>query len=86
MRKNLSTWLIARIVFASTAITLAGCATSRQSENMMPMMDTPTVDYIETLDVYSAPHKDSFLNQLAMNYRSYAIYNAPIPSGSILST
>ncbi len=39
-------------------------------------MDTPTVDYIEQLDVYSAPHKDSFLNQLAMNYRSYAIYNA----------
>lgn len=76
MRKNLSTWLIARIVFASTAITLVGCATSKQSENMMPMMDTPTVDYIETLDVYSAPHKDSFLNQLAMNYRSYAIYNA----------
>lgn len=37
---------------------------------------TPTVDYVERLDVYSAPHKDSFLNQLAMNYRSYAIYNA----------
>ena len=39
-------------------------------------MATPTVDYVERLDVYSAPHKDSFLNQLAMNYRSYAIYNA----------
>ncbi|GHS96851.1 hypothetical protein FACS189421_02590 [Bacteroidia bacterium] len=37
---------------------------------------TPTVDYIEGLDVYSSPVKDSFLNQLAMNYRSFAIYNA----------
>jgi peptidoglycan-associated lipoprotein len=54
---------------------LAACARSAQ-----PMMEgdyvTPTVDYVEALDVYSAPHKDSFLNQLAMNYRSYAIYNA----------
>ena len=38
--------------------------------------ETPGVDYVEQLDVYSAPHKDSFLNQLAMNYRSYAVYNA----------
>lgn len=37
---------------------------------------TPTVDYIEGLDVYTSEHRDSFLNMLAMNYRSYAIYNA----------
>lgn len=40
------------------------------------MVATPTVDYVESLDVYSAPHQDPFLNQLAMNYRSYAVYNA----------
>lgn len=37
---------------------------------------TPTVDYIESLNVSEATHGNSFLNQLAMNYRSYAIYNA----------
>jgi outer membrane protein OmpA-like peptidoglycan-associated protein len=37
---------------------------------------TPTVDYVERLDIKSAPAPDSFLNQLAMNYRSYAIFNA----------
>lgn len=62
-------------------IALAACAGNRSNVGdnnvQMPMdMDTPTVDYIERLDVYSAPHKDSFLNQLAMNYRSYAVYNA----------
>ena len=37
---------------------------------------TPTVDYVEGLDVYSSQHRDSFLNMLAMNYRSFAIFNA----------
>lgn len=56
---------------------LAACAGSDNDDQYYTMMAaTPTVDYIERLDVYSAPHKDSFLNQLAMNYRSYAIYNA----------
>ena len=54
---------------------LTACA--RSTEPVMGQdFVTPTVDYVEALDVYSAPHKDSFLNQLAMNYRSYAIYNA----------
>jgi len=53
---------------------LAGCAGSNRGDTSGA--GTPTVDYVENLDVYSAPHKDSFLNQLAMNYRSYAIYNA----------
>lgn len=39
-------------------------------------VETPSVDYVEGLDVYSAQHRDSFLIQLAMNYRSYAVYNA----------
>ena len=54
---------------------LAGCAGSNRGDGAADY-STPTVDYVEKLDVYSAPHKDSFLNQLAMNYRSYAIYNA----------
>ncbi len=54
---------------------LVGCAGTGR-DNGTAGYDTPTVDYVENLDVYSAPHKDSFLNQLAMNYRSYAIYNA----------
>ncbi len=55
-----------------SVVALAGCAGSNNGE----YASTPTVDYVEGLDVYSAPHQDSFLNQLAMNYRSYAIYNA----------
>lgn len=53
---------------------LVACANTGNVENVP--VETPTVDYVERLDVYSAPHQDSFLNQLAMNYRSYAIYNA----------
>ncbi len=56
-------------------VALAAC-TRGASDNGAYVAATPTVDYVEQLDVYSAPHKDSFLNQLAMNYRSYAIYNA----------
>lgn len=58
---------------ATSLVALVGCA---GTDNNAAYMDTPTVDYVEGLDVYSAPHKDSFLNQLAMNYRSYAVYNA----------
>ena len=56
-------------------VALVGCAgTQRNSQDMQ--YDMPAVEYVEQLNVESAPHKDSFLNQLAMNYRSYAIYNA----------
>ena len=56
-------------------VALVGCAgTDNNAE--INTYDTPTVDYVEHLNVDAAPHKDSFLNQLAMNYRSYAIYNA----------
>lgn len=58
-------------------VVLAGCATGTKDDNVETVVyDTPTVDYVERLDVNNAPHQDSFLNQLAMNYRSYAIYNA----------
>jgi peptidoglycan-associated lipoprotein len=55
------------------AISLVGC-TGTEYDNMS--YDTPTVDYIENINVGDASHEDSFLNQLAMNYRSYALYNA----------
>jgi len=56
----------------AVAVALTGCAGS----NREPVTyDTPTVDYVEKLNVNDAPHQDSFLNQLAMNYRSYAMYN-----------
>lgn len=63
------------VALVSLVSVLAACARSNEPV-MVQDFSTPTVDYIESLDVYSAPHKDSFLNQLAMNYRSYAIYNA----------
>ncbi len=63
-----------QILFGVLALGLAGCASN--SNDASAPVATPTVDYVERLDVYSAPHQDSFLNQLAMNYRSYAIYNA----------
>jgi len=63
-----------RMLIVTSLIALAGCAGTNNGNT--GDVSTPTVDYVEGLDVYSAPHKDSFLNQLAMNYRSYAIYNA----------
>ena len=72
-----ATWVVARMLALIGVVALGAC-TMRSGENMEYDVSgaTPTVDYVESLDVYSAPHQDSFLNQLAMNYRSYAIYNA----------
>jgi peptidoglycan-associated lipoprotein len=58
------------------AAALVGCAGTETDNASYETVDTPTVDYVESLNVDDAPHQDSFLNQLAMNYRSYAIYNA----------
>lgn len=55
---------------------LAGCVNTTDKQGDVVEHETPTVDYVESLNVNDAPHQDSFLNQLAMNYRSYAIYNA----------
>lgn len=52
---------------------LAGCAGTDTVDTDYGM---PTVEYVESLNVSDAPHQESFLNQLAMNYRSYALYNA----------
>ncbi len=68
-------WAFARMAVLTSAVVLVACGGTPADENA-GYMTTPTVDYVEQLDVYSAPHQDSFLNQLAMNYRSYAIYNA----------
>ena len=76
MRNKLSTWVIVRLLSLGAVMSLVACANMNNNVDEWGDMSTPTVDYVETLDVYSAPHKDSFLNQLAMNYRSYAIYNA----------
>ena len=70
-----ATWVVSRLMMMAGAVALAACTQTKNYEYSGPVA-TPTVDYVESLDVYSAPHKDSFLNQLAMNYRSYAIYNA----------
>ena len=62
-----------RVLVVTSVVALGACADTGRED---AYVSTPTVDYVEGLDVYSAPHQDSFLNQLAMNYRSYAIYNA----------
>lgn len=72
--QNFSKFIALTAVVALTAC--SGLNSKDDSEQVIAPMATPTVDYVESLDVYSAPHKDSFLNQLAMNYRSYAVYNA----------
>lgn len=60
--------------FLAVCAVLAGCAETGNMDEMG--YNTPTVDYVEGLNVNDAPHQESFLNQLAMNYRSYALYNA----------
>ena len=70
-----SMFVVPRALAAVSVLALVACAGSGNNDEYAAPA-TPTVDYVESLDVYSAPHKDSFLNQLAMNYRSYAIYNA----------
>ena len=75
-KKSVATWVVSRVLMIAGVIGLAACAHSDGMVEYTGVVETPNVDYVESLDVYSAPHKDSFLNQLAMNYRSYAIYNA----------
>ncbi len=75
-KSGVATWVISKMMPALAVVALAGCSQSNKVAEYTGPIATPTVDYVESLDVYSAPHKDSFLNQLAMNYRSYAIYNA----------
>ena len=73
--KNQSSKCKVQILTGLLILALGACARDNAGDVAYDV-STPTVDYVERLDVYSAPHKDSFLNQLAMNYRSYAIYNA----------
>lgn len=61
----------------TVCLALVGCTGMNEgAENTNVRYNTPTVDYVENITADGAPHQDSFLNQLAMNYRSYAIYNA----------
>ncbi|MCR5194343.1 MAG: OmpA family protein [Alphaproteobacteria bacterium] len=77
-QSNVSVLVISRMLAMTAVLSLAACAKSGNDGDFVANGDiaTPTVDYVEQLDVSSAEHQDSFLNQLAMNYRSYAIYNA----------
>ncbi len=76
-KSGVATWVVSRMLIMAGVAMMAACAKTSNNDMMyMAGGPTPTVDYVESLDVYSAPHQDSFLNQLAMNYRSYAIYNA----------
>ena len=77
-KSGVAIWVISRMLVLAGVFALGACARSGYDATQYTdtVATTPTVDYVEALDVYSAPHKDSFLNQLAMNYRSYAIYNA----------
>lgn len=76
-KSGVATWIVSRMLMLAGAVALGACANSGYDATQYTgVAVTPTVDYVEGLDVYAAPHKDSFLNQLAMNYRSYAIYNA----------
>lgn len=56
-------------------IAVTACTNMGNTKESEPYA-TPTVDYIEQLDVKTSTQSDSFLTQLAMNYRSYAIFNA----------
>ena len=76
-KSSVATWVVSRMLMLAGVLALGACAQSGYDATQYTgVASTPTVDYVESLDVYSAPHQDSFLNQLAMNYRSYAIYNA----------
>ncbi|MBQ7949392.1 MAG: OmpA family protein [Alphaproteobacteria bacterium] len=76
MKNTKAIWGVSRVLMMLGVVSLGACARSNGGDMEYMPVATPTVDYVESLDVYAAPHKDSFLNQLAMNYRSYAIYNA----------
>lgn len=76
MKTKIASWVVSRMILGASVVALAACGANKSADMEYAPVATPTVDYVESLDVYSAPHQDSFLNQLAMNYRSYAIYNA----------
>ena len=62
IQSGASVWVITRVLACAAAFAVAGCAQSTvDSEYSDGYVATPTVDYVERLDVYSAPHRDSFL-------------------------
>ena len=70
MKNTKAIWGVSRVLMMLGVVSLGACARSNGGDMEYMPVATPTVDYVESLDVYAAPHKDSFLNQLAMNYRS----------------
>jgi len=66
-----------RYLALALSMALVACSgINNQAQNNNWQQSTPTVDFVEQLDVFTAHHRDSFLNMLALNYRSYAIFNA----------
>ena len=62
-RTCVATWVISRLMMAAGVVALTACSQTNRFEYTGPVA-TPTVDYVESLDVYSAPHQDSFLSSL----------------------
>ena len=58
-------------------VALVGCAGTEREDGAYMDMDTPTVDYVENLNVEDAPHQDSFLNQPTTEYN----WRQGLPSG-----
>ncbi|MCL1786229.1 MAG: hypothetical protein FWG39_03735, partial [Alphaproteobacteria bacterium] len=59
-------------IYVLCALSLAACGGANNNE----WRPTPTVDYVENLNVRANQHNDPFLTMLAVNYRSFAIWNA----------
>lgn len=74
--KSCSILSFSRFIALSSVLVLGGCAGMSENNSDEIIVETPTVDYVEGLDINSVSQDDSFLNKLAINYRSYAIYNA----------
>jgi len=71
------------LIFVGFAV--AGCSgiywdadSAKQSGRQPECILTPTVNYVQHMDPHGGPHQDMFLSQLAMNYRSFAIFNSTI--------
>jgi outer membrane protein OmpA-like peptidoglycan-associated protein len=64
--------MLKKISLFAVVLGLAACGGSDNADKT----PTPTVDYVEGVDVSKSPNADNFLTRLAMNYRSYAVFMA----------
>ena len=62
-KSNVATWVVSRMLVLAGVVAIGACARSGGDvTGYTGVAATPTVDYVEALDVYSAPHQDSFLS------------------------